>query len=131
MTQKYDADGDGTISADELYQVMLGCGVQLTPQQLQDIIKEQDTDGDGTLRPEEFVKFWLTAAEKFSMEKTRKRMKEAFLVSNPACSGLARGPVLVVVTRVAATTSVSSLMGLFLVGGGAYRRNSTRTKTDR
>jgi len=84
MAQKYDADGDGTISADELYQVMLGCGVQLTPQQLQDIIKEQDTDGDGTLRPDEFVKFWLMAAEKFSMEKTRKRMKEAFLVSDPA-----------------------------------------------
>jgi Ca2+-binding EF-hand superfamily protein len=44
-SQKYDADGDGTISADELYQVMLGCGVQLTEVQLAEIIKEQDSDG--------------------------------------------------------------------------------------
>lgn len=44
------------------------------------------------MRPDEFVTFWLSAAEKFGMEKTRKRMKEAFLVRRGPVRAAAGGP---------------------------------------
>lgn len=39
----------GTISADELRQVMLNMGEKLTPEEVEDMIKEADSDGNGEI----------------------------------------------------------------------------------
>lgn len=39
----------GTISADELRQVMLSMGEKLTPEEVEDMIQEADADGNGEI----------------------------------------------------------------------------------
>ncbi|XP_033106702.1 calmodulin-like [Anneissia japonica] len=50
----FDGDGNGVISIDELRQVVEGLG-HLSPDEVEDMIKEADIDGDGQVNYEEFV----------------------------------------------------------------------------
>lgn len=50
----FDKDGSGTISADEIKEV-LGCNSYLNPKVIEDIMKEVDENGDGEIQFEEFV----------------------------------------------------------------------------
>ncbi|RMZ88738.1 hypothetical protein DV736_g4030, partial [Chaetothyriales sp. CBS 134916] len=51
----FDKDGSGTISADELRQVMKSLGEDLTDAEIDEMIREADKDRDGTIDYEEFV----------------------------------------------------------------------------
>jgi calmodulin len=45
----FDKDGSGTISADELRQVMKSLGENLTDAEIDEMIKEADKDRNGTI----------------------------------------------------------------------------------
>jgi hypothetical protein len=45
----FDKDGSGTISADELRQVMKSLGENLTDEEIDEMIKEADKDRNGTI----------------------------------------------------------------------------------
>ncbi|RMZ76938.1 hypothetical protein DV737_g4613, partial [Chaetothyriales sp. CBS 132003] len=51
----FDKDGSGTISAEELRQVMKSLGEDLTDAEIDEMIREADKDQDGTIDYEEFV----------------------------------------------------------------------------
>ena len=51
----FDKDGNGTISEDELRQVMHNLGEKLTDEDIKAMMREADTDGDGEVNFEEFV----------------------------------------------------------------------------
>ena len=42
-----DVDGDGIISVQDLYQLMMGIGEMLTDDELSELLKGADADGDG------------------------------------------------------------------------------------
>lgn len=45
----FDKDGSGTISSDELRQVMRSLGENLTEQEIDEMIREADKDKNGTI----------------------------------------------------------------------------------
>jgi len=51
----FDADGDGTISVQELETVMKSLGLQASQQELQQMMTEADEDGSGSIEFEEFL----------------------------------------------------------------------------
>jgi len=51
----FDKDGSGTISADELRQVMKSLGENLTDEEIDEMIREADKDKNGTIDYDEFV----------------------------------------------------------------------------
>ncbi|KAL1922115.1 uncharacterized protein VTP21DRAFT_10757 [Calcarisporiella thermophila] len=55
-----DKNGDGQISGEDLKEVMSVLGENLTPQEIEDILREGDVDGDGLINYEEFVKIMMT-----------------------------------------------------------------------
>ena len=55
----FDADGDGYISSQELFQVLRELGEDISPRDVKEMIKEIDTDGDGCISYQEFAKMLL------------------------------------------------------------------------
>ena len=53
--QVFDKDGDGFISADELKDVMMNLGEELTDEEINEMITEADIDGDGKVSYEDFI----------------------------------------------------------------------------
>jgi len=51
----FDKEGNGTISADELYDAFKNMGNEFTMEQLNDMIKELDQNGSGEIDFEEFI----------------------------------------------------------------------------
>ncbi|KAH8686499.1 hypothetical protein BGZ61DRAFT_52921 [Ilyonectria robusta] len=51
----FDKDGSGTISRDEIRQVMLSLGERLTEEEINEMLKVADKDGNGTIDYNEFV----------------------------------------------------------------------------
>ena len=68
-----DLDGGGTISNDELKQVLRKCGVSVTDAEVKRYILEFDTDGDGVL---DFAEF-LGMMHKFNQGPSEKDMRKA------------------------------------------------------
>ena len=52
----YDRDGDGSISAAELMEVMNKMGEEVTLEEVQDMIAEMDTSGEGTVSYVDFLR---------------------------------------------------------------------------
>ena len=52
--EKFDTNGDGTISFDELKEVMHGLGEKLTEQELKDMMTDADTNKNGLIDFDEF-----------------------------------------------------------------------------
>lgn len=59
----FDADGSGTISADELVDPLLSLGLAKTVREVEKMIAEVDDSGDGELQFEEFVQLFGTNYE--------------------------------------------------------------------
>lgn len=59
----FDADGSGTISADELVDPLLSLGLAKTVHEVEKMIAEVDDSGDGELQFEEFVQLFGTNYE--------------------------------------------------------------------
>ena len=54
-----DKDGDGSISADDLKQVMSQLGVNLSKEDIEEMIKVADKSGSGKVNLEEFLSIML------------------------------------------------------------------------
>jgi calmodulin len=59
ISQVFDRDGNGFISAAELRHVMTNLGEKLTDEEVDEMIREADVDGDGQINYEEFVKMMM------------------------------------------------------------------------
>lgn len=51
----YDLDGDGKISAEELWDVMKKLGEKCSLEKCRKMVKEVDSDGDGYINSDEFM----------------------------------------------------------------------------
>ncbi|KIW04752.1 uncharacterized protein PV09_04478 [Verruconis gallopava] len=51
----FDKDGSGTISAQELKELMISIGESLSKDEIDEMIREADKDGDGVIDYKEFV----------------------------------------------------------------------------
>ncbi|KAH7126119.1 complex of Cambr and Cam [Dactylonectria macrodidyma] len=60
----FDKDGSGTISRDEIRQVMLSLGENLTDDDINEMLQVADKDGNGTIDYNEFVQIMTTDATK-------------------------------------------------------------------
>ena len=76
---KYDADGSGSISPEELRHVIAELGEDLASHEVDKLIKEADTDGDGDINYQEFVELMkarkrlLAIASKLANRKNDKK----------------------------------------------------------
>jgi calmodulin len=57
--QVFDKDNQGWISTTELRHVLSNLGEKLSPQEMEEMIKESDPDNDGKIQLEEFVRMLL------------------------------------------------------------------------
>ena len=55
----FDKNGDGKITPDELKEVLIELGEEVTDQDVMDMIQRGDTNGDGTLTLEEFASMMM------------------------------------------------------------------------
>jgi calmodulin len=56
----FDRDGNGFITSHELRHVMTNLGQSLTPEEIEEMVKEADVDGDGQINFDEFVKMMMS-----------------------------------------------------------------------
>lgn len=56
----FDRDGNGYITSQELKNVMTNLGEFLTPDEVEELVKEADLDGDGQINYEEFIKLMMS-----------------------------------------------------------------------
>jgi calmodulin len=56
----FDRDGNGYITSHELKNVMVNLGEYLTPDEVDELVKEADLDGDGQINYEEFIKLMMS-----------------------------------------------------------------------
>ncbi|KAM7269987.1 hypothetical protein ACFE04_029201 [Oxalis oulophora] len=69
----YDIDGNGSITAEELHEVMKSLGDQCTIAECRKMISGVDSDGDGTINFEEFKVMMLMGARYDAMEIQRQQ----------------------------------------------------------
>ncbi|XP_050259623.1 probable calcium-binding protein CML23 [Quercus robur] len=73
---KFDKNGDGKISHDELNDVLRALGSQTTSDEVSCIMSEIDKDGDGFISFGEFAKFYMNGST--TPESSTKELREAF-----------------------------------------------------
>jgi calmodulin len=56
----FDRDSNGFITSHELRHVMTSLGESLTPEEIEEMIKQADVDGDGQINYDEFVKMMMS-----------------------------------------------------------------------
>uniref|UniRef100_A0A1I8GC76 Calmodulin n=1 Tax=Macrostomum lignano TaxID=282301 RepID=A0A1I8GC76_9PLAT len=86
----FDKNGDGSISAEELGEVMKTLGQFPNADELQDMMRQVDEDGDGTIDFNEFVHMMSERMLQDEENTTRKerQMKRAFAVFDKDGNGL-------------------------------------------
>lgn len=58
----FDKDNTGTISCVELKHVLCNIGEKLSPEEIEDLLKEADPDSDGKVQCEEFIRMMMAKA---------------------------------------------------------------------
>ncbi len=96
----FDEDGGGSIETNELKNVLEKCGMVVSDEQVQDMIKEFDEDGSGSLDFQEFITMMHRLTSGPSEKDVRKTM---FEVSDCWC--------LLICKRICATCVVKNLAG--------------------
>jgi calmodulin len=56
----FDKDGNGFITTHELRTVMTTLGESLTPEEIEEMVREADIDGDGQINFNEFIKMMMS-----------------------------------------------------------------------
>ncbi len=56
----FDKDDNGYITSHELKNVMISLGEYLTPDEVDELVREADLDGDGQINYEEFIKLMMS-----------------------------------------------------------------------
>lgn len=56
----FDRDGNGYITSHELRHIMTNLGEGLTPEEVEEMVKEADLDNDGQIDYDEFVKMMMS-----------------------------------------------------------------------
>jgi len=56
----FDRDGNGFITSHELRHVMSNLGQSLSPEEIEEMVREADVDGDGQINFDEFVKMMMS-----------------------------------------------------------------------
>ncbi|XP_057970639.1 probable calcium-binding protein CML18 [Malania oleifera] len=87
MFNKYDANGDGKISYDELRAILCALGSDMSPNELQHAMSEMDKDGDGYVDLAEFAEFHSGAAASAGSCRNRE-LRDAFEVFDQDKNGL-------------------------------------------
>lgn len=59
LFDKYDADGSGNIDREELRSLLVSFGMNLTPEQSQEMLLVLDKDGDGQISKEELIEWQM------------------------------------------------------------------------
>nr|XP_009380286.2 PREDICTED: probable calcium-binding protein CML18 [Musa acuminata subsp. malaccensis] len=83
---RYDADGDGRISASELADVLRSLGSDASPAEVRGMIAEMDADGDGFVDLQEFADFHRRRRRDDGAEE--RELREAFDVYDLDRNGL-------------------------------------------
>ncbi|KAF1345104.1 putative calmodulin [Delphinella strobiligena] len=80
----FDKDGDGSISVEELGEVMRSLGLNPSNEDLQDIVAEIDVDNNGVI---EFDEFFAIMSRKVKTSDTDSELREAFRIFDRDGSG--------------------------------------------
>ncbi|XP_015697179.1 probable calcium-binding protein CML8 isoform X1 [Oryza brachyantha] len=73
----FDIDGSGTIDPKELHTAMRALGFEMTPEQINQMIREVDKDGSGTIDFDEFVHMMT---DKMGERDAREELSKAFRI---------------------------------------------------
>jgi Ca2+-binding EF-hand superfamily protein len=56
--KKFDKDGNGLLTADEIMNTMKSLGIEISSQDVKELVKEMDENNDGKISYEEFLNAW-------------------------------------------------------------------------
>lgn len=82
--QLFDKDGNGKITADELFDVMRSLGQKPSDSEVEAMIQQADQDGDGTI---DFLEFLEVMASRMGENSFEDDMREAFQLFDRDCNG--------------------------------------------
>ncbi|CAL5326065.1 probable calcium-binding protein CML18 [Camellia sinensis] len=85
--KKFDANGDGKISASELRAVLSALGSDTSPEEVQRVMSEIDSDGDGFIDLREFANFHRRGSDDDD-DSSSKELRDAFDLYDQDGNGL-------------------------------------------
>lgn len=75
---KFDKNGDGKISCDELKDILHSLGSGTSSEEVKRIMSEVDQDGDGFINLQEFANFHLGGSSSDDSQSSKKELRDAF-----------------------------------------------------